>query len=103
MLEQIAKKINLEMSNNSLKIGNIVKHPEGYLIKIIGGCYLNPDITSLNYTSWIALDHPYAIIFDAAATVFKSIGKDEEAAAYRNMVVEQILMIKASNVVAVGF
>ena len=53
MLEQIAKKINLEMSNNSLKIGNIVKHPEGYLIKIMGGCYLNPDNNRVsNYWYW---------------------------------------------------
>lgn len=67
------------------------------------GCYLNPDITIATYDSWIALDHPYAIIFDAAATVFKAIGKDEEAATYRQMVPEQIGMIKMSNITPVGF
>ena len=67
------------------------------------GCYLNPDITNLGYNSWVALDHPYAIIFDAAATVFKAIGKDEEAAAYRQLVAEQFAMIKSSNIVATGF
>jgi hypothetical protein len=67
------------------------------------GCYLNPDITKATYTSWVALDHPYAIIFDAAATVFKAIGKDEEASAYRNLVAEQIAMIKGSNIVGNGY
>lgn len=67
------------------------------------GCYLNPDITEAGYASWIALDHPYAIIFDAAATVFKAIGKDEEAAAYRGLVVEQIAMLKMSNIEGVGY
>ena len=67
------------------------------------GCYLNPDITEASYTSWVALDHPYIIIFDAAATVFKAIGKDEEAAAYRGLVIEQIAMLKMSNIEGVGY
>ena len=67
------------------------------------GCYLNPDITSDGYNSWVAQDHPYAIIFDAAATVFKAIGKDEEAAAYRTLNAEQLSMLRASNIVANGF
>lgn len=67
------------------------------------GCYLNPDITQAGFNSWIAKDHPFAIVFDAAATVFKAIGKDDEAAAYRNMVGEQIAMIRGSNIVAQGY
>lgn len=67
------------------------------------GCYINPDITDANYNSWIALDHPFAIIFDAAATVFKAIGKDDEASAYRTLVGEQIAMVRISNIVPNGF
>jgi hypothetical protein len=67
------------------------------------GCYLNPNITQSGFTSWIALDHPYAIVFDAAATVFKAIGKDDEAATYRNLVAEQIAIIRGSNIVAQGY
>jgi hypothetical protein len=67
------------------------------------GCYLNPDITEAGYGSWIALDHPYAIVFDAASTVFKAIGKDEEATAYRNMVAEQISELRMSNIDSVGY
>jgi hypothetical protein len=67
------------------------------------GCYRNPDITTGNYDSWIALDHPFAIIYDAAATVFKAIGKDEEAAAYRTLGQEQRMMVATSNIVATGY
>lgn len=67
------------------------------------GAYLNPDITTATYNSWIALDHPYAIVFDAAATVFKAIGKDEEATTYRNLVAEQIQMLRMSNIDSIGY
>ena len=67
------------------------------------GCYVNPNITQAAYSSWVALDHPYYIIFDAAATVFKAIGKDDEAAAYRTMMSEQLAMLRASNILANGF
>lgn len=67
------------------------------------GCYVNPDITDAGYNSWIGKDHPYAIVYDAAATVFKAIGKDEEAAAFRTLVQEQYMNLKSSNIVAEGF
>jgi hypothetical protein len=47
------------------------------------GCYRHPDITDLGYSSFIAVDFPYAIITDAAASVFKRIGKDSESAELR--------------------
>ena len=64
------------------------------------GAYLNPDITTAGYNSWVALDHPFAIIYEAAAFVFKSIGKDEEAATYRQMVPEQIQMIRMDSIIS---
>lgn len=67
------------------------------------GCYLNPDVTASGYNSWIAKDHPYMIIYDAAGSVFKSIGKDDEAATYRGLVAEQLQLLKQSNILAVGY
>ena len=67
------------------------------------GCYVNPNITDAGYNSWVALDHPYFIVFDAAATVFKAIGKDDEASTYRALVAEQLAMLKTSNILTVGF
>lgn len=70
---------------------------------IIIGVWLNPVVTSVGYNSWIALDNPYAIINDAAATVFKMIGKDEEAAAYRTLVAEQYALLATSNILPNGY
>lgn len=67
------------------------------------GCYLNPDITEVGYNSWIALDHPYAIVYDAAGSVFKATGKDDEAAMYKNLGIEQLSLLKASNITSNGF
>lgn len=71
------------------------------------GCYLHPDITTAAYNSWIALDHPFAIIYEAAGKVFAGIGKDEEAARYANpqngFVAEQIALLKMSNIGITGY
>lgn len=67
------------------------------------GCYVNPDITELGYNSWIALDHPYAIVFEAAATVFKTIGDTEQFAAYTGLAAIQAKELEISNVQANGY
>lgn len=68
----------------------------------LAGIWQNPNITPANYASWIALDHPYAIVFDAVATVLKTIGKNDEAADYRKLCDEQIAMLRASNITPEG-
>ncbi len=62
------------------------------------GAYVYPDLGDDTYTSWIADNHPYAIIFDAAATIFKSIGQDEKMASFRQDVAEQIALLKQCNI-----
>jgi|WetSurMetagenome_2_1015567.scaffolds.fasta_scaffold770774_1 hypothetical protein len=67
------------------------------------GMYLNPDITETGFTSWIATDHPYAIVYEAARLVFKQTGFDEQAAAFDKMVAEQVAEIRMSNIQAEGY
>jgi len=67
------------------------------------GCYLNPDITETGFNSWIALDHEYAIVYEAAVTVFKTIGYDEQSATYMKMAGEQLAMIRTSNIQVEGY
>lgn len=69
---------------------------------VLFGCYRNPDITETSYDSWVALDHPYAIVYEAAATVYKQIGQDEQAAMFKKLTDEQFMMIKESNIEAEG-
>lgn len=67
------------------------------------GCYLHPDITELNYNSWVALDHPYAIVCEAAASVFKMTGDNDKFSAYTALAREERRLMILSNISAIGF
>lgn len=67
------------------------------------GCYVNPVITPSLYSSWIAIDHPFAIIYEAASQIFKQIGKQEEWQAYKIMAADQANLIGTTNIQTVGY
>jgi hypothetical protein len=50
------------------------------------GYYQHPSILDPGYSSWIAEELPFAIVYEAARTIFKTIGKDEEEARMRNLI-----------------
>ena len=59
------------------------------------GCYLYPD-TTLATPSWIADEVPTAIIYEAARTLFRTIGFDEQSANMEKLVLEarqQVTMV----------
>ena len=66
------------------------------------GCYLYPDVTANGYSSWIADEMPAVILYEAAAVVFKTIGYDEQASAYRQMVIDEYMELK-QNIIAEGY
>lgn len=70
---------------------------------VLWGMYLNPDISVATFDSWIAVQHPYAIVFEAAAIVFKAIGDTEQFAAYTQLAAQQAAEVKLSNIVAQGY
>ncbi len=69
----------------------------------IVGRYDNPDITETGYNSWIALDHPYAIVFEAASMIFKAIGDTDQFAAYSQLAAVQAAEVKLSNIQSYGY
>ena len=69
---------------------------------ILVGVYQNPVVTEVGYNSWIADDHPFAIIYEAAATVFKMIGLDDQVPVFRNLVAEQFQLLKQHAVTGIG-
>lgn len=69
---------------------------------LLVGYYAHPNITVDAYNSWIAQEHPYAIIYMAAARIFKSVGKDSEYSAWTNMAALEARNILISNIVATG-
>jgi hypothetical protein len=66
------------------------------------GYYQNPDIATDTYDSWIALDHPYAIVSEAVASIFKMIGWDEQANFWKEEVKENIAILRSNNIEAEG-
>jgi hypothetical protein len=66
------------------------------------GCYLNPDVATMTYTSWVAELFPYAIVYEAAAVIFRSIGQMEKFRAYRDMASEQYQILRINNIIAAG-
>jgi hypothetical protein len=69
------------------------------LDKVLFGCYKNPTVTpEAAYSSWIAVEMPYVIIFEAARTIFKSMSYTEQANEYSQLVGEQFQELKLSYV-----
>lgn len=62
------------------------------------GAYRSPDVTETNYSSWIADQWPTAIIYEAVAIIFKTIGRDEQSANYTAMAKEARQEVVISNV-----
>ncbi|TFZ81700.1 hypothetical protein [Candidatus Macondimonas diazotrophica] len=71
------------------------------LDKILFGFYRYPDITSESFSSWIAVELPWAIIWEAARTIFNRIGYQEQASQMQALVREQYsqLAFQAADVV----
>lgn len=69
------------------------------LDKVLFGCYQNPIITPAeSYSSWIAVEMPYVIVYEAARVVFKSISFTEQANEYSQLVGEQFQELKLTYV-----
>jgi len=69
---------------------------------ILLGCYVNPIIRVNAYASWVAEQYPYAIIREAARILFKTIGYDEQSAAYNILVAEEYQLLRSSALADVG-
>lgn len=68
---------------------------------LLFGCYVNPVVTKLGYSSWVAQMYPYAIVYEAARIVFNTIGHTEQSTRYRVLAAEQAAVFSAS-ALAVG-
>lgn len=67
--------------------------------RVLFGAYLHPIITPAeSYKSWIADEYPYAIIYEAARAIFRSIGFQEQAGEYATLMSEVLTEIKLSSV-----
>ena len=67
------------------------------------GFYQHPAITNAGYNSWIAEDSPYAIIHEAAAIIFASVGDDSQARNQKILAAESYQAVVASNTQGIGY
>lgn len=67
------------------------------------GYYNYPDVGTETFASWIADEQSAAIVYEAAATVFKTIGYDEQFSAYQGLVTAQYAELKLTNILAEGY
>lgn len=65
------------------------------------GCYLYPDVTLTN-PSWIADQFPYVIQYEAARTLFKTIGYDEQSKSMQDLVTEGLLEVRMVGLSTIG-
>lgn len=65
------------------------------------GCFLYPD-TTLVTPSWIVDQFPYAVQYEAARTLFKSIGFDEQSASMERLVSEAMNEVKMVGLATIG-
>lgn len=80
---------------------------------LLVGWYQRPNISVDNYGTWLANTYPYAIVYDAAATIFTGMGQQDKSRTYsspadprRNfmggLVEQQIALIRTNEIVAGG-
>lgn len=101
--ENVLDSYNLNKNDIAYVAGHVIQFRSSTKFQyIILGCYLHPDITEATYTSWVAMDHPYAIVFEAAATVFKMIGDTEKFAAHTGLSVMEQNNLRISNIQSTG-
>lgn len=65
---------------------------------VLFGAYQHPIIVEETYNSWIAEEYPYAIVYEAARSIFLATAFQEQSAQMRALVQEEYGILKLSNV-----
>ena len=101
--EQIFDSYGVEKTDICYLAGEMIEIKSSTIdTNMLIGYYQNPIVAETGFNSWVALDHPYAIVYEAARMVFKQVGFDEQASQMNQIVGEQIALIRTSNIVAYG-
>jgi len=70
---------------------------------IILGSYVNPIVTEVGYSSWVADLYPYAIVHEAARVVFATTAQQAESNSQRALVSDQYAELKINAVPDYGY
>lgn len=67
------------------------------------GCYVLPDVTETGYSSWIASQFPYVIVYEAARVMFKIVGDTEQSRTYSQLGAEQLDLLMRTAIQSEGY
>lgn len=74
------------------------------VLRVLFGAYKFPVTSPIeSYESWIADDYPWAIVYEAARAIYRSISMDEAASQYERLTAEVVAEIKRSCIDDVPF
>lgn len=100
--EQIVDNYGYYRDNVFYASGSLIKMRTSCATGKFGfGYYQNPDVT-LAQPSWIADEFPFAIVYEAARTLFKSIGYDEQSASMQQLLAEAMAEVVQTGITTVG-
>jgi hypothetical protein len=72
-------------------------------VRALLGCYVYPTVTDAGYATWMAEQYSSAIVYEAARAVFSSIGYLEQANGMRQLMSEELTLLRKSAVTDVGY
>lgn len=102
--EEIFDRYARERTNVAYTAGSVLKIKGATAFtELLVGIYQHPVITDLEYSSWIANDYPYAIIYDAAAKVLRQVAFDESANNYAKLASEELAIMARNNITPMGY
>ena len=67
------------------------------------GYFRHPIAIETGYDSWIATEMPFAIVYDAAATIFHTIGQQEKSGVFMQKVAEFYRELKINYISETGY
>jgi hypothetical protein len=95
----IMNNYNQEFSNYWYEAGNNIQIRAFYATTSVKvGYYRNPDVATATYSSWIADLYSNAVSDDAAAQLFKLIGKDDEYTRFTQISADNFRIIQMSQI-----
>lgn len=101
--ENIMDSYGIEKTNVCYLAGQCIEIKSDSLdTYMLFGFYQYPDVTVAGYTSWIADTHPFAIVYEAARSIFKMIGFDAQSVSIDKSVQEEYRQLQVSNLALIG-
>lgn len=96
-IENVLDGYGYQKSDVFYQAGNLIQiRTRAPLQRALFGCYAHPNVTTSAYSSWIAVEEPYAIIHEACRVIYREIGYAEQASVQESLLAEIIVSMRMS-------